>query len=70
MISILAPVSGSSNANPKNLQPLIDEDSVDVSMRSLVLQDNEPLHFLLLFRGEVIIRTNDYGVVDNDGIMF
>lgn len=39
-------------------------------MRSSVLQDNEPLHFLLLFRGEIIIRTNDYGIVDNDGIMF
>lgn len=25
---------------------------------------------MLLFRGEILIRTNDYGVVDNDGIMF
>lgn len=69
-MSVLTPVSGSQKTSSVNLEPQIDQNSVDISMRTIVAQDHEPMHFSLLFRGELVIRTNDYGLIENDGIMF
>ena len=42
------------------MKALIDNQSGAINLRSIILMDNEPLHFLQAFQGNLIIKTNDY----------
>ena len=43
----------------RNLQPLKNQDSCKVLLRSIITQDTEPLHFLNLCDGNMVITTKD-----------
>lgn len=43
-----------------NMLPVVDSKHSLVSLRSMVVQDFEPSHFLQLFGGTFVILTHDY----------
>ena len=44
----------------QNMKALIDNGTGAINLRSIIQMDNEPLHFLQAFQGNLIIKTNDY----------
>eukprot|EP00347_Sterkiella_histriomuscorum_P002563 403367666 len=44
----------------KNMRAQIDDMAGAINMRTIIMMDYEPQHFLQAFQGSMIIRTNDY----------